>query len=55
MLALKRSGRCPPEDLTGKKVVRDILARAPEGEFYNVEMQVRAPDLWEQAVPATQR
>ena len=31
-----------PEDLTGKQIILDLLARDPEGKLYNVEMQVRA-------------
>ena len=30
-----------PEDLDGKLIVLDLLARDPHGKFYNVEMQIR--------------
>ena len=35
-----------PEDLSGKQIILDILARDPEGKLYNVEMQVRAHRAW---------
>ena len=35
-----------PEDLSGKQIVLDVLARDPQGKLYNVEMQVRAHRAW---------
>ena len=35
-----------PEDLSGKQIVLDVLARDPGGKLYNVEMQVRAHRAW---------
>ena len=35
-----------PEELTGKLIVLDLLAKDPDGKLYNVEMQVRAHRAW---------
>ena len=35
-----------PEDLAGKLIVLDLLARDPDGKLYNVEMQVRSQRAW---------
>ena len=35
-----------PEDLDGKLIVLDLLARDPHGKLYNVEMQVRTQRAW---------
>lgn len=38
--------RIDPEELAGKFIVLDILARDAEGQRYNIEMQVRRHDAW---------
>ncbi len=35
-----------PEDLAGKFIVLDVLARDPDGLTFEVEMQVRAQEFW---------
>lgn len=35
-----------PEDLTGKFIVLDVLARDPSGQAFEVEMQVRGQEFW---------
>lgn len=35
-----------PEDLAGKFIVLDVLARDPDGRTFEVEMQVRAQEFW---------
>lgn len=38
--------RIEPDELLGKYIILDILARDPEGHFYNIEMQVRRRLDW---------
>ncbi|MBV5333390.1 Rpn family recombination-promoting nuclease/putative transposase, partial [bacterium] len=38
--------RIDPEELSGKFIVLDILAKDPAGHLYNIEMQVRRHDPW---------
>ena len=35
-----------PEDIKGKFIVLDILAKDLQGQLYNIEMQVRRYDAW---------
>ncbi len=35
-----------PEDLAGKFIVLDVLARDPDGQAFEVEMQVRGQEFW---------
>ena len=38
--------RIDPEELAGKFIVLDVLARGRQGQLFNIEMQVRRIDLW---------
>jgi len=38
--------RIDPEELTGKFIVLDVLARDTRGHFFNIEMQVRCQAAW---------
>jgi predicted transposase/invertase (TIGR01784 family) len=38
--------RIDPEELAGKFIVLDVLARGRQGQLFNIEMQVRRFDLW---------
>ena len=38
--------RIDPEELAGKFIVLDVLARDRQGHLFNIEMQVRPFDLW---------
>jgi predicted transposase/invertase (TIGR01784 family) len=38
--------RIEPEELAGKFIVLDVLARGRQGQLFNIEMQVRRFDLW---------
>jgi predicted transposase/invertase (TIGR01784 family) len=38
--------RIEPEDLSGKCIVLDVLARDSRGQVFNIEMQVRALSMW---------
>jgi predicted transposase/invertase (TIGR01784 family) len=38
--------RIEPEEITGKFIVLDILAKDQQGHRYNIEIQVRRYDPW---------
>ena len=38
--------RIDPEELAGKFIVLDVLARDRQGQLFDIEMQVRRFDLW---------